>query len=79
MQMKRSQVIKVSSQEGLRENDGPGVRIFITELKNLKERPLLTRLASYNRYSSDTTLSHLVLEKQTKCIPICMPGKVSYI
>jgi len=41
---------------------------------NLRKRPLLPRLTSYIRYSSDTTSVTPGFKKKTECIGICMPG-----
>ena len=50
------------------------VGIAFVKKKNLRKRPLLSRLTSYSRYSSDTTSVTLGFKKKTECITICMPG-----
>jgi hypothetical protein len=63
--MKVNQVIKITHQGGLGKEDNQGKRILIRAFKDkvrmdfqikrdIKKRPLLTRLTSYSRYNSDT-------------------------
>ena len=56
--------------EGVKEKAGID---FISE-ETLKKRPLLPRLTSYSRYSSDTTSVTPDFKDKTECIIICMPG-----
>jgi hypothetical protein len=44
---------------------------------DLRKRPLLSRLASYGRHSSDTTSVTPGFKNKTECITICMPGSSS--
>ena len=93
MQMRRGQTRKVSYQSGLREEKakeweysmegGQGISMNGFYIKrNLRKRPLLPRLTSYSRYSSDTTSITPGFKNKTECITICMkldPGIHIYV
>jgi hypothetical protein len=57
---------------------GKGSDEFLDQ-RNLKKRPLLSRLTSYSRYSSDTTLSHPVFRRKPSAYLYACQDQVSCI
>ena len=74
----------MSYQSGLREEkakerifngEGQGISMNGFDIKrNLRARPLLSRLTSYSRYSDDTTSVTPGFKNKIECITICMSG-----
>jgi hypothetical protein len=48
--------------------------LIIQKLQIYTNTPFETSIQNLHCINVTADVSHLVLEKQTKCIPICMPG-----